>query len=404
MTMLSRKVVVVSKKQKEIIKRKICVVTGTRAEYGLLYWLMKEIQKDANLKLQLIVTGMHLSPEFGLTYKEIQKDFHIDKKVQMLLSSDTSISINKSMGLAQIGFADVYDELKPDIVVVLGDRYEIFSAVSSAMIARIPIAHLHGGETTEGAFDEAIRHSITKMSHLHFTATDEYKNRVIQLGEYPDRVFNVGGMGIENIKRLKLLTKEAFEKSIDFKLNKKNILVTFHPVTLENSTAKEQFQNILDVINELIDTNIIFTKANSDTDGRVINSMIDEYVSQHKYKSVAFTSLGQLRYLSALQYVDVMVGNSSSGLIEAPSFKIGTINIGDRQKGRIMADSVICVNNSYDNIKNGFAKLYSKKFQKKLRDVCNPYNNGKASKKIVTILKSIELKDIIKKSFFDLEF
>ena len=385
-------------------KRKICVVTGTRAEYGLLYWLMKEIQKDANLKLQLIVTGMHLSPEFGLTYKEIQKDFHIDKKVQMLLSSDTSISINKSMGLAQIGFADAYDELKPDIVVVLGDRYEIFSAVSSAMIARIPIAHIHGGETTEGIFDEAIRHSITKMSHLHFTATDEYKNRVIQLGEHPARVFNVGGIGIENIKRLKLLTKEAFEKSIDFKLNKKNILVTFHPVTLENSTAKEQFQNILDVIDALIDTNIIFTKANSDTDGRVINSMIDEYVSQHKHKSVAFTSLGQLRYLSALQYVDVMVGNSSSGLIEAPSFKIGTINIGDRQKGRIMADSVICVNNSYDNIKNGFTKLYSKKFQKKLRDVCNPYSNGKASKKIVTILKSIELKDIIKKSFFDLEF
>ena len=385
-------------------KRKICVVTGTRAEYGLLYWLMKEIQKDANLKLQLIVTGMHLSPEFGLTYKEIQKDFHIDKKVQMLLSSDTSISINKSMGLAQIGFADAYDELKPDIVVVLGDRYEIFSAVSSAMIARIPIAHIHGGETTEGIFDEAIRHSITKMSHLHFTATDEYKNRVIQLGEHPARVFNVGGIGIENIKRLKLLTKEAFEKSIDFKLNKKNILVTFHPVTLENSTAKEQFQNILDVIDALIDTNIIFTKANSDTDGRVINSMIDEYVSQHKHKSVAFTSLGQLRYLSALQYVDVMVGNSSSGLIEAPSFKIGTINIGDRQKGRIMADSVICVNNSYDNIKNGFTKLYSKKFQKKLRDVCNPYSNGKASKKIVTILISIVLKDIIKKSFFDLEF
>lgn len=210
------------------MKRKICVVTGTRAEYGLLYWLMKEIEVDKDLELQLIVTGMHLSPEFGLTYKAIEKDFKIDKKIEMLLSSDTSVGISKSIGLAQISFAESYEELKPDIVVVLGDRYEIFSAVSAAMIARIPIAHLHGGEATEGLIDEPIRHSITKMSHLHFTATEEYKNRVIQLGENPSKVFNVGGMGIENIKRLKLLTKDEFEKSIDFKLNSKNILVTFH--------------------------------------------------------------------------------------------------------------------------------------------------------------------------------
>ena len=212
-------------------RRKVCVITGTRAEYGLLYWLLKEIQNDKELELQLIVTGMHLSPEFGLTYKEIEKEFKINKKIEMLLSSDTPVGISKSMGLAQISFAEAYAELKPDILIVLGDRYEIFSCVSAAMIAQIPIAHLHGGETTEGAFDESIRHSITKMSHLHFTAADEYKNRVIQLGENPSRVFNVGGLGIENIKRLKLLTKEEFEKSIDFKLNKKNILVTFHPVT-----------------------------------------------------------------------------------------------------------------------------------------------------------------------------
>jgi GDP/UDP-N,N'-diacetylbacillosamine 2-epimerase (hydrolysing) len=284
---------------------------------------------------------MHLSPEFGLTYKEIEKEFKINKKIEMLLSSDTSVGISKSMGLAQISFAESYDELKPDIVIVLGDRYEIFSATSAAMIARIPIAHIHGGEKTEGAFDESISHSITKMSHLHFTATEEYKNRVIQLGEHPSRVFNVGGMGIENIKRLKLLSKDEFEKSIEFKLNIKNILVTFHPVTLENSTAKEQFQELLDAIDELEDTNIIFTKANSDTDGRVINQMIDEYVTKNSHKSIVFTSLGQLRYLSALQYVDAVVGNSSSGLAEAPSFKIGTINIGDRQKGRIKASSVI---------------------------------------------------------------
>ena len=384
-------------------KRKICVVTGTRAEYGLLYWLMKEIEADKELQLQLIVTGMHLSPEFGLTYKEIEKEFKIDKKIEMLLSSDTSIGISKSMGLAQISFAEVYEELKPDIVVVLGDRYEIFSATSAAMIAKIPIAHLHGGETTEGAFDESIRHSITKMSHLHFTATEEYKNRVIQLGEHPSRVFNVGGMGIENIKRLKLLNKEEFEKSINFKLNKKNILVTFHPVTLENSTAKEQFQELLDAIDELEETNIIFTKANSDTDGRVINQMIDEYVSKNSYKSIGFTSLGQLRYLSALQFVDAIVGNSSSGLAEAPSFKIGTINIGDRQKGRMKANSVIDCKSDKISILEAFDKLYSVEFQNSLSNIKNPYGDGCASQKIVEVLKNVNLGNILKKSFYDLE-
>lgn len=384
-------------------KRKICVVTGTRAEYGLLYWLMKEIEADNEFELQIIVTGMHLSPEFGLTYKEIEKDFKIDKKIEMLLSSDTSIGISKSMGLAQISFAEAYEELRPNILIVLGDRYEIFSAVSAAMIARIPIAHLHGGETTEGAFDESIRHAITKMSHLHFTATDEYKNRVIQLGEHPNKVFNVGGMGIENIKRLTLLTKEEFEESIDFKLNKKNILVTFHPVTLENATAKNQFQELLNAIDALEDTNIIFTKANSDTDGRVINQMIDEYASKNIHKSVAFTSLGQLRYLSALQYVDAMVGNSSSGLAEAPSFKIGTINIGDRQKGRIKADSIIdCLADKKD-IQKAFIQLYSDEFQDSLKRVNNPYGDGCASKNIIEEIKKANLENILKKSFYDLK-
>lgn len=384
------------------MKRKICVVTGTRAEYGLLYWLMKEIKADNELELQVIATGMHLSPEFGLTYKEIEKDFKIDKKIEMLLSSDTSVGISKSMGLAQISFAEAFEELKPDIVVVLGDRYEIFSAVSAAMIARIPIAHLHGGETTEGAFDESIRHSITKMSHLHFTATQEYKNRVVQLGEHPSRIFNVGGMGIENIKRLKLLSKDEFENSIDFKLNKKNILVTFHPVTLEHSTSKEQFEALLGAIDELQETNIIFTKANSDTDGRIINQMIDEYVAKNSHKSVGFTSLGQLRYLSALQFVDAMVGNSSSGLAEAPSFKIGTINIGDRQKGRIKAESVIDCESTQESIKTVFDKLYSTEFQEVLKTVKNPYGVGCASKKIIEVLKTVELNTILKKSFYDL--
>ncbi len=383
--------------------RKICIVTGTRAEYGLLYWLMKEIESDNELELQIIATGMHLSPEFGLTYKEIEKEFKIDKKIEMLLSSDTSIGISKSMGLAQISFAEAYEELKSNIVVVLGDRYEIFSATSAAMIARIPIAHLHGGETTEGAFDESIRHSITKMSHLHFTATQEYKNRVIQLGEHPSKVFNVGGMGIENIKRLKLLNKEEFEKSIEFKLNKKNILVTFHPVTLENSTAKEQFQELLDAIDELEDTNIIFTKANSDTNGRIINQMIDEYVAKNYHKSIGFISLGQQRYLSALQYVDAVVGNSSSGLLEAPSFKIGTINIGDRQKGRIKAKSVINSEVNKTSILKSFSKLYSKAFQDLIEESKNPYGDGIASRKIIEIIKNEDLRNILKKSFYDLK-
>ena len=385
-------------------KRKICVVTGTRAEYGLLYWLMKEIDADNDLELQIIATGMHLSPEFGLTYKEIEKDFKIDKKIEMLLSSDTPIGISKSMGLAQISFAEAYDKLKPDIVVVLGDRFEIFSSVSAAMIACIPVAHLHGGETTEGVFDESIRHSITKMSHLHFVATEEYRKRVIQLGENPKRVFNVGGMGIENIKRMKLLNKKEFEESINFKLNKRNILVTFHPVTLEKSTAKEQFQELLKAIDELFETNIIFTKANSDTYGRIINKMIDEYVAENSDKSVAFTSLGQLRYLSALQFMDAVVGNSSSGLTEAPSFKIGTINIGDRQKGRIKAESVIDCQPDKQDILRAFEKLYSNKFQKSLEKIENPYGDGMASKKIINVLKNMELPEILKKSFYDIDF
>jgi GDP/UDP-N,N'-diacetylbacillosamine 2-epimerase (hydrolysing) len=385
-------------------KRKVCIVTGSRAEYGLLYWLIKEVEADKNLKLQLIATGMHLSSEFGLTYKEIEKDFKIDKKIDMHLSSDTSIGISKSMSIAQTSFAKAYIELKPDIVVVLGDRYEIFSAVSSAMISRIPIAHLHGGEATEGSIDEAIRHCITKMSHLHFTATEEYSKRVMQLGEDSKRVFNVGGAGIENIKRLKLLTKVKFEKSINFKLKKKNVLVTFHPVTLEIKTSKKHFQELLNSIDELEDTNIIFTKANSDADGKIINQMIDKYISKNLDKSIGVASLGQLNYLSALQYVDFVIGNSSSGLLEVPSFRIGTINIGDRQNGRIKADSVVdCLPNK-KSIKKAIKIVYSKKFQKFLKDVKNPYGDECASKKIIKVLKSVKLENILKKTFFDIKF
>ncbi len=382
--------------------RKVCVVTGTRADYGLLYWLMKEIDQDSDLILQVIVTGMHLSPEFGLTYRDVEKDFKIDKKIEMLLSSDTPIGISKSMGLAQISFAEAFAELQPDIVVLLGDRYEIFSAASAAMIARVPIAHLHGGETTEGAFDEAIRHAITKMSHLHFTAAEDYRNRVIQLGESPDKVFNVGGMGIENIKRLPLLNKIDFEEAINFKLAKKNLLVTFHSVTLENSTAKGQFQNLLEALEELQETHVIFTKANSDTGGRVINQMIDDYVSKHPQSSIAFTSMGQLRYLSALQFMDAVVGNSSSGLLEAPSFKIATINIGDRQKGRLKANSIIDCEPIKKSIGQAIQAVYTESFKAELAEVTNPYGDGLASKKIVEILKLVKPEQLLRKSFYDL--
>ena len=384
-------------------KRKVCIVTGSRAEYGLLFWLIKEVEADQDLELQLIATGMHLSSEFGLTYKEIEKDFKINKKIDMHLSSDTSVGISKSMGIAQTSFSNAYKALKPDIIVVLGDRYEILSAASAAMIAKIPMAHIHGGEITEGSWDDCIRHCISKMAHLHFTATGEYRNRVIQLGEDPSRVFNTGGMGIENIKRLKLLSRNKFEKSINFRLNKKNILVTFHPVTLENNTSKKQFQELINAINELDDTNIIFTKTNSDSNGKVINQMIDRYTVKYPKKSIGFTSLGQLRYLSALKYVDAVVGNSSSGLLETPSFKIGTINIGDRQKGRIRAESVIdCLANKKD-IQKSFKKLYSKNFQQLLINVNNYYDNGFSSKKIIKVLKNFKLKNILKKNFYNIE-
>ena len=382
--------------------RKICVVTSTRAEYGLLYWLLKEIEADSELKLQLIVIGMHLSPEFGLTYKEIEKEFKIDKKIEILSSSHTSLDICAEMARVYEKFAPALAELKPDILVLLGDRYEIFGVAGVASIMQIPIAHIHGGETTQGAFDEAFRHSITKMSYIHFAATNEYANRIIQLGEEPGRVFNVGGPGIENIKKLNLLSKDEFERSINFKLAKKNILITFHPVTLENSSAREQFGEILKALDGLEDTNFIFTKANSDTDGDVINKMIDEYVNQNSQKAAAFASLGQLRYLSAIKFVDIVLGNSSSGLLEVPSFKKATINIGDRQKGRARASSVIDVRPAKEEILAAIKRAYSKEFEQTLKDTINPYDGGNPSKKMVKILKEIKLDGILKKKFYDI--
>ncbi len=385
--------------------RKICVVTGTRAEYGLLYQLMKRIKEDDELHLQLIATGMHLSPEFGLTYKIIEKDgFIIDKKIESLLSSDTAVGISKSMGLSMISFAEAYAELQPDMILVLGDRFEIFAAVSAAMTARIPIAHCHGGEATQGLIDEAIRHSITKMSHLHFCSTQAYKKRIIQLGENPDFVFNVGALGIENINKLKLLNRQAFEQSISFKLNAKyNFLITYHPVTLENNSSENQIDNLIDALNNIENAKLIFTKANADTDGRIINAKIDDYVKNNPQKAICFDSLGQLRYLSALQYVDAVIGNSSSGLIEVPSFKIPTVNIGDRQLGRIQAKSVIQTSNQTVDIEKAIRLAVSKEFKEELKNVDNPYGKGNSSEEILQELKTVDLNNLLKKQFYDIK-
>ena len=383
--------------------KKILIITGSRAEYGLLKPLISAVSSESKLVLQLVVTGMHLSNELGSTYKEIEKDgFTIDRKVKDNLSGDRASDITKSIGTAMIIFSDVFDDLNPDLILVLGDRSEILAAATAAMIKGLPIAHLHGGEITEGAYDESVRHSITKMSFLHFTSTEIYRKRVIQLGESPDRVFNVGAIAIDSIKNLKLLNKAEFEKSINFKLKKKNVLITFHPVTLDNATAKKHFNEVLKALDELENTLLIFTKPNSDKDSRIIVKMIDEYVNRNTYKAISFNSLGQLRYLSALCHVDLVVGNSSSGIYEVPIFKKATINIGDRQKGRIMPKSVINCEPNLKAIRKSFSQAFSEEFLKIIKKQKNIYGNGTATVQIIKILKIFNTQNI-KKSFYDLK-
>ncbi|MDY6992672.1 MAG: UDP-N-acetylglucosamine 2-epimerase [Pseudomonadota bacterium] len=384
------------------MRKKVCVVTGSRAEYGLLYWLLHFIQESAYLDLQLIVTGTHLSPEFGCTINDIESDgFSVDWKVDMLLSSGSTVGVTKSMGLGVIGFADALADLRPDILLVLGDRYEIFAACSAAMIAHIPIAHIHGGETTEGAFDEAIRHSITKMSHIHFVAANEYKHRVIQLGEAPDRVFCVGGLGIDNINRLKLLSRTELESELNFNLGVRNLLITFHPVTLEPESSVSEMGELLDALSDIDNTHMVFTMPNSDPDGRLLYSQIEEFCKNND-SAKYYMSLGNLRYLSCVKHFDGVIGNSSSGLLEVPSLKKGTVNIGNRQLGRLRANSVIDSPPDRESIRLAIEKLFSKDFQDKLPNVINPYGDGDASIKIVKILEELPIDISLKKHFYDI--
>jgi len=387
------------------MKKIVNVLTATRAEYGLLKPIIAKLTTIEEFDVRIVATGAHLSSEFGSTYKEIENDgFGIDEKIEILLSSDTPSSISKSMGIAMISFADYFKKLNPHLLIVLGDRYETLAVAMTAMNQRIPIAHLYGGDTTEGAIDESIRHAITKLSYLHFTSTEYYRRRVIQLGEHPDRVHNVGSIGIENILNEKLLSKEELENELELDLSKPYAMVTFHPVTLEKNSSKKQVESLLEACKAYKNIQFIFTKANADSEGRIINQTIDEYAMKNDHIA-AFTSLGMIKYLSALKYCSMVIGNSSSGLLEAPSFGIPAINIGDRQKGRIQADNVINCEPIREEIKRAIEKAFSESFARKSKETLNPYYSKGTSAQVISVIKEYLLNDKIdlKKKFYDIE-
>lgn len=381
------------------------MVTGTRAEYGLLSRLMHMIKESPDTQLQVIATNMHLSPKYGNTYQEIERDgFTIDCKIPIIdeKENDDAITTVKSMARALLGFADAFSALKPDMVVVLGDRYEALAAAEAALIERIPIAHIHGGEVTEGAFDDSIRHSITKMSHLHFASTERYRHRIIQLGEQPSRVFYTGAIGVENVRMLTLLNKEEIEKEINFKINNDTILVTYHPVTLGFRSAKEDIKDFIAVLDERKDLRIIFTMPNSDTGSQVIFNAIYGFVQRNPDRATAFQSLGVVRYLSVMKQVAAVVGNSSSGIVEVPSFGIPTLDIGDRQKGRIAAESVYHCAPDKDSVLAGLGIVLSNAFRERARGVSNPYEKSNTTKEIFDVLRSYPLELLSQKHFYDI--
>ncbi len=382
------------------MSRRICVVSSSRADYSLLFWVMKGIQQNPGLTLQVAVAGMHLSPEFGLTGRVIEADgFAIDARVEGLLSSDTACGVTKSIGVTTIGFADALERLRPDMLVILGDRFELLSAAQAALIARIPVAHIAGGDTTEGAYDEAIRHSITKMSHLHFVTNADAYRRVLQLGEDPANVFNFGSPGVDNIRRSQLLDRAALTASLGVRFRRRNLLVTFHPVTLDSVGSAAHMNQLFDGLRHLgEDVGIIFTMPNADNDGRIIRSMIERFVAESGGRAAAYESLGPLRYLSVMAQADVVVGNSSSGLYEAPSFRKPTVNIGDRQRGRLRAASVIDCAPEAGAIRAAIERA----FTLDCSQVVNPYGDGCAADKIVA--KLLEVPDpraLLQKRFHD---
>jgi UDP-hydrolysing UDP-N-acetyl-D-glucosamine 2-epimerase len=386
-------------------RRKICIVTTSRADYGLLYWVMKAVQEDSDLKLSVVVTGMHLSNEFGMTVYAIEADgFQIAKRVEMLISSDSESAVVKSMGISLISFADTLQEIKPDIVVLLGDRFEIVPVAIASSVLSIPLAHIHGGETSQGAIDEVFRHAVTKLASVHFPATDIYRKRILQMGESPERTFNFGAPGLDALYNLKLLNRKHLEKELEFALKPPTAIITYHPVTLEPGTAPVHIDNLLNAI-EASGIRAIFTKTNADAGGRIINSRITEFCRAFSDRFKLIDNLGQVRYLSCLKNMDLMIGNSSSGLIEAPSFNLPVVNIGDRQKGRIKAKNVIDTSNGVEDIREGIEKALSLAFRKTLNGMKNPYDeygDGKNSIRIKDKLKTIELPGSLKKEFCDL--
>ena len=381
--------------------KKVAVFTGTRAEYGLLFWLLKDIQSDPDLTLQLLVSGMHLSPEFGDTYKQIEKDgFQIDEKIEILLSSDSPVGTAKSMGLGVLGFADALSRLAPDALVILGDRFEALAAAQTAMILRIPIIHLHGGEITEGAYDDAIRHAITKLSYLHGTSTDEYRNRVIQLGESPERVKNVGAIGLDHLNRGSFMTISELSESLNFDLTGPYFVVTYHPVTLGDESPEDSFQALLDALDEYPNHQIILTYPNADDGGRRIIPMLEAYAAKQPSRVLAIPSLGQIRYLSSVKHAAAVIGNSSSGIIEVPAFDVPTVNIGSRQKGRLAAKSVLNCEPSLASITEAISDAVKRNYKLDGETIINPYGQGDTSAQVIKMLKSLRFER--SKAFHDL--
>ncbi len=384
-------------------KRKICVFTGTRAEYGLLYWLMKEIQRHPALELQTLVSGTHLSPEFGSTWKAIAEDeFPIDATVEMILSSDTPRATASSVGLATIRYADALATLKPDILVVLGDRFETLAAAQAALFLQLPVAHIHGGEVTSGAFDEAIRHSVTKMAHLHFTIAEPYRQRVTQLGEDPARVFNVGAPVVDNIVRSTPMSRSELSSRVDLNLRDPILLVTYHPVTLSTQSPAQPMAELLSALGEFSSAQIIITKANADTAGRVINEMADAFAQKHPDRVRAVTSLGRIPYLSLMRISAAIVGNSSSGIIEAPAVGRATVNIGGRQQGRLRGQSIIDCGETRGEIVTSLKRALDPEFQKVAAATASPYGSGGAAVRMTELLATADLTNIIVKRFHDM--